>query len=265
MTDKITDDDDDGRLNFGYTGTSKNCSVLKKRSLDNEIPRKKKFSRPDANTTLIDHQKGVCANEIPAIMHEEQVEIRVDDAVTLVDPHDVRCDGQCLLWNKQLLQGGIYPGDLKICFPTFDDTYGNCNLDRTDFENRTIVSPDAAFQRKGALAFRMLTTKVKKPEQMLPDGSNRMLTQLEQSSLKLLVAQCYLDPNISSTEAAFVSTVPFVCEAYRCPLFNLTQEQFYKRVVQTFEAHPKRDTLPWNSTQAILDVALPTYLCRYYP
>jgi hypothetical protein len=154
---------------------------------------------------------------------------------------------------------------LKICFPTFDDTYGNCNLDRTEFENIKIVTPCKANRRKGVVGLKMRFAKVNFPVQMLPDGRNRILTPLEQSLLSLLVAQCYLDPNILSTEAAFISTVPFVCEAYRCPLFNLTQEQFYKRVVQTFEAHPKRDALPWKSTQAILDVALPTFLCRYYP
>jgi hypothetical protein len=261
MTDKIPDNNDDGRSISGYTGMNHNCSDVKKRSLDNEIPRKKKFLRTDTNKNLSGHQKGARVNEIAEIMQEKQV----DDAVIRDAPHDVKCDGKCVLWNDKLIRRGFYPGGLKICFPSFDDTYGNCNLDRTEFENTKLVSPCGARNKKAADGLKMLCLNVKMPLQMLPDGSNRILTPLEQSSLRLLVEQCYLDPNILSTEAAFISTVPFVCEAYRCPLFNLTQEQFYKKVVKTFEAHPKRATLPWMSTQAILDAALPTFLCRYYP
>jgi hypothetical protein len=265
MTDKIPDNNDDGRSIFGYTGINKNCSYVKKRSLDNEIPRKNKFLRMDTNKNLSDHQKGACVNKIPDIRQEKQVKTCVDDAITHDAPHDVRCDGKCLLWNDQLVRHALYPGDLKICFPTFDDTYGNCNLDRNEFENIKIVTPCKAFRTEALVGLKMCCAKVKIPVQMLPDGSNRILTPLAQLSLRLLVEQCYLNPNILSTEAAWVSTVPFVCEAYRCPLFNLAQEQFYKKVVQTFEAHPKLDTLPWKSTQAILDAALLTFLCRYYP
>jgi hypothetical protein len=82
MTDKIPDNNDDGRSIFGYTGINKNYSDVKKRSLDNEIPRKTKFLRMDMNKNLSDHQKGACVNEIPDIMQEKQVKTCVDDAVT---------------------------------------------------------------------------------------------------------------------------------------------------------------------------------------
>jgi hypothetical protein len=42
--------------------------------------------------------------------------------------HDTRCDGSCLPWNNEWLQGDLYPHAM-ICFPNFDLVYGNCSLD----------------------------------------------------------------------------------------------------------------------------------------
>ena len=236
-----------------------------KRSLEDEIPKKKKFQRVDVNNNHGDEKNGPWVDEKPE-SRGQKVGPSVFAAVTCDYPHDVGCDLTCTLWNNQLREKlGHYPEDMKICFTTFDDTYGNCNLHRTKFENASLSNPDLARSKKARDGLKMTLLNIQKPEQMLPDGSNKKLTSLEQKSLDMLVEQCYRNPNICSSKAAFVSEVPFVCEVYRSPLINLTQEQFYKRVVATFEAHPQRDLLYWKSTTAIRDASLPTILCRCYP
>jgi hypothetical protein len=49
------------------------------------------------------------------------------------------------------------------------------------------------------------------------------------------------------------------------PFFSLTQAQFYKRVVDTFEAHAQRSTLSWDSSKTLRDVQLPRVLLPSYP
>jgi hypothetical protein len=78
------------------------------------------------------------------------------------------------------------------------------------------------------------------------------------------VHQCYDQPVLSSNVAAFISKVPFLCECYRTPLLNLTQKQFYKWAVQTFEAHADRVNLFWDSSEEICDAELPRVLLPYY-
>jgi hypothetical protein len=81
----------------------------------------------------------------------------------------------------------------------------------------------------------------------------------------MLVNQCYDQPDVSSTEAAFVSKAPFLFECYRTPLFSLSQQQFYKRVVQAFEALSERATLSWDASEENCDADLPRVLLPYYP
>jgi hypothetical protein len=81
----------------------------------------------------------------------------------------------------------------------------------------------------------------------------------------MLVEQLYDEPYLSCNKDNFISKVPLLCECYRSPLFSLTQAQFYKRVVDTFEAHAQRSTLSWDSSQGIRDAQLPRVLLPYYP
>jgi hypothetical protein len=99
----------------------------------------------------------------------------------------------------------------------------------------------------------------------LRDGSNKKRSLREQRSLTMLVEQLYDKPYLSCNEDNIISKVPLLCECYRSPLFNLTQAQFYKRVVETFEAHAQRSTLSWDSSQGIGDAQLPKVLLPYYP
>jgi hypothetical protein len=61
--------------------------------------------------------------------------------------HDTRCDGSCLPWNNEWLQGDLYPHAM-ICFPTFDLVYGNCSLDRTMYENCAIQQPRDSYRTR---------------------------------------------------------------------------------------------------------------------
>jgi hypothetical protein len=54
--------------------------------------------------------------------------------------HDTRCDESCLPWNDEWLQG--------ICFLNFDLVYGNCNLDRTMYENCAIQHPRDSYRTR---------------------------------------------------------------------------------------------------------------------
>jgi hypothetical protein len=58
--------------------------------------------------------------------------------------HDTRCDGSCLPWNDEWLQGDLYPHAMT-CFPNFDLVYGNCSLDRTMYENCAIQHPHDSY------------------------------------------------------------------------------------------------------------------------
>ncbi len=57
--------------------------------------------------------------------------------------HEMECDGTCLRWTDDLLEAELFPLT-KICFPSFDDAYGNCSLQRTHYENRHILNPEGA-------------------------------------------------------------------------------------------------------------------------
>jgi hypothetical protein len=183
--------------------------------------------------------------------------------------HDTRCDGNCLTWRDDFLLAQLYPEE-KICFPSFDEVYGNCSMRRTNIENFHNINPDQAKMKRAATAVKMSCGIYDTPEKLLPDGSNKVLSDLEQRSLNMLVQQCYEETDLCTrlafrSETAFVTHVPYLCECYRTPLFQLTQQQFYKRVVKAFEEHPNRAELGWESSQAIDDAELPTLLLQYYP
>jgi hypothetical protein len=150
----------------------------------------------------------------------------------------------------------------KICFPSFDGVYGNCNIERTDYENRFIINNGLAENTKAKLGIKIVLNLEEKPVKQLRDGSNKKLSVLEQRSLTMLVKQLYDEPYFSDN---FIPKVSLLCECYRSPLFSFTQAQFYKRVLDTFEAHAQRSTLSWDSSQGIRDAQLPKVLLPYYP
>jgi hypothetical protein len=244
---------------------SKDCPS-KKRSIVDEIPRKTQFQRLTTTKSKTDDKKESLVNKVPEYRGK-----RYNPAATAVGDivcdyaHDTRCDGTCLLWTDDLLGPQMFPEDKKICFPSFDEDFGNCSAERTNFEICFKVSPDAALEARTKAELRVLTNLRVKPEKLLKDGSNKKLSDFEQRSLSNLVDQVYEQHDLSYSEAAFVSKVPLLCECYRTPLFCLNQKQFYKRVVQAFEAHACREILSWDSTEDILDVELPTVLLRHYP
>jgi hypothetical protein len=73
----------------------------------------------------------------------------------------------------------------------------------------------------------------------------------------MLVTQVYLQPQFHSSLAEFHSNVPALSEAYRTPLFESSQRDFYTLFVTTFEAHPAQEQIPWPLTAAVLEVAFP--------
>jgi hypothetical protein len=166
---------------------------------------------------------------------------------------------------RQISWQKLFPMEKKICFPSFDGVYGNCNIERTNYENRCIINEDSARKVKENIGLKIILNLKEKPVNQLPDGSNKKLGVLEQRLLTMLVEQLYDEPYLSCNEDNFISKVPLLCECYRSPLFTLTQAQFYKRVVHTFEAHAQRSTLSWDSSQGIRDAQLPRVLLPCYP
>jgi hypothetical protein len=179
--------------------------------------------------------------------------------------HNTRCDGKCLIWKDKFLDKQLFPMEKKIRFPSFDKVYGNCNIQRTNYENRFIINDGLAKDTKVKLGLKILLNLEEKPVKQLRDGSNKKLSLLEQRSLTMLVKQLCDEPYFSCNEDNFISKVPLLCECYRSPLFSLTQAQFYERVVNMFEAHAQRSTLSWDSSQGISDALLPRVLLPYYP
>jgi hypothetical protein len=152
----------------------------------------------------------------------------------------------------------------KICFPSFDEVYGNCNIEQTNYENQCIINESSARKVKANISLKIILKLKDKPVKQLPDGSNKKLSVLKQRSLTMLVKQLYDEPHLSCNEDNFISKVP-LCGCYRSPRFSLIQAQFYKRVVDTFEVHAQRSTLSWDSSKAIRDAQLPRVLLPYYP
>jgi hypothetical protein len=67
----------------------------------------------------------------------------------------------------------------KICFPSFDEVYGYCNIKRTNYENQCIINESSARTVKANIGLRIILNLKDKPVQQLPDGSNKKLSVLE--------------------------------------------------------------------------------------
>ncbi len=83
---------------------------------------------------------------------------------------------------------------------------------------------------------------------------------LEMWSVDDLVKEIYLEKKYHSSEHAFITSVPILCEMYRTPLFNTPPRNFYTLVVVSFDSHPARPQIPWESTDAIFQAKLPVAL-----
>jgi hypothetical protein len=77
--------------------------------------------------------------------------------------HDTRCNGSCLPWNNEWLQGGLYPHAM-ICFPNFDLVYGKCSLDRTMYENCANQHPRDSYRTRIELEEQIICALLYKPE-----------------------------------------------------------------------------------------------------
>jgi hypothetical protein len=235
----------------------------RKRSLVEEMPRKKQFQRRTSIMKLDNaKEESSSINKIPESRGNRYKPGAVEPIIYDY-AHDARCDGKCLIWNDKRLYEQTLSIEKKICFPSFDEVFGNCNIERTHYENQLIINKSYAKSINFGLKFGP-NLKVK-PVKQLPDGSNKKLSLLEQRSLTMLVKQSYDEPYISCNDNTIISKVSLLCECYRTPLFSLTQAQFYKRAVHTFEAHADRSTLSWDSSEAIRDAQLPRALLFYYP
>jgi hypothetical protein len=128
----------------------------RKRSLVEEIPRKKQFQCHTSIKKLGNaKEESSSVNEIP----ESRGKVyKADGAVEPIIcdyAHDTRYDGKCLIWKDKFLDKQLFPMKKKICFPSFDEVYGNCNIERTDYENRFIINEDSAEDRKQSWALRL--------------------------------------------------------------------------------------------------------------
>jgi hypothetical protein len=74
---------------------------------------------------------------------------------------------------------------------------------------------------------------------------------LEQMSVDMAVAQCYLDPRVTISPTGFLQIVPTLSEVYRTPLFDTTAQEFYTLIVDTFDRHPARAQVPWKTSGKI--------------
>ena len=85
--------------------------------------------------------------------------------------HDAECDATCTPWKDEFLKSQLFPEE-KICFPTFDDVYGNCNMVRTNYELCHKVSPDRAFQARGARELKMVLHALPAPTKKTRESYN---------------------------------------------------------------------------------------------
>ena len=74
---------------------------------------------------------------------------------------------------------------------------------------------------------------------------------LEQMSVDMAVAQCYLHPRVIGSPEGFLQVVPTLSEVYRTPVFETSAQAFYTLIVETFDRHPARDRVPWKTSRNI--------------
>jgi hypothetical protein len=88
------------------------------------------------------------ANDLPTFHGREYNPGAAYDSKMVCDSaHNTRCDGSCLAWNSEWLQGYLYPHAM-IFFPCFDMIYGNYSLDRTMYENCAIQHPRDSYRTR---------------------------------------------------------------------------------------------------------------------
>ena len=83
--------------------------------------------------------------------------------------HDAECNGTCTKWKDEFLKSQLFPEE-KICFPTFDEVYGNCNMVRTNYEQCHKVCPDLAFKSRGARELKMVLHALPAPTKKTSTG-----------------------------------------------------------------------------------------------
>jgi hypothetical protein len=150
MTDTMPDDTDEPKMKVLPTWSNHNLSNAKKRLVVNEIPTKMRFQCTNQSIAKVTKRTFDSGNQLNVQKYKPGA-----GADVICDfAHDTRCDGTCVLWNKNLLLEQLYPKE-KICFPSFDNVYGNCNMKRTKFENMFRVSPDQATLMKARHGLKM--------------------------------------------------------------------------------------------------------------
>jgi hypothetical protein len=172
-----------------------------------EIPRKKEFQCHTSIKNL-----GNAKEESSSVnkIHESRGKVYKPGPVEPIIcdyAHNTRCDGKCLIWKGKVLDKQLFPMEKKICFPSFDEVYGNCNIERTNCENQCIINEDSARKVKANIGLKIILNLKEKPVKELPDGSNKKLSVLEQRSLRMLVKQLYDEPYLSCNEDNFISKV----------------------------------------------------------
>jgi hypothetical protein len=76
----------------------------------------------------------------------------------------------------------------KICFPSFDKVYENCNMERTNYKNQFIINKSLfAKSTKANLGLKIVLNLKEKPVKELPDGSNKKPSVLKRKLLTMLV------------------------------------------------------------------------------
>jgi hypothetical protein len=123
--------------------------------------------------------------------------------------HDTRCDGSCLPWNDEWLQGHLYPHAM-ICFPNFDLVYGNCSLDRTMYENCAIQHPRDSYRTRIELEEQIDRGLLYKPEKTTICKKRKRFLLVEEIPLKKQF-QCH--PSIkklgnAKEESSLVNKIP---------------------------------------------------------
>jgi hypothetical protein len=158
----------------------------KKRTLVDEIPPKKQFQRPITTNNLSDNKKGSLVNKTPEY-NGKRYKPGAGEEIVCDYAHNTRCNGTCLSWKDQFLKGQLFSIEKKIRFPSFDDDFGNFNVNWTNFENLFKINLSMALSKKASVGPKIALLFNDKPEKLLPDGSNRKLSGPEQRSLTTML------------------------------------------------------------------------------
>jgi hypothetical protein len=148
----------------------------RKRSLVEEIPRKKQFQ---CRTSIkkLGNAKGESSsvNNIPEsggkVYKAGAIEPIICDYA-----HGTRCDGKCLIWKDKFLDKQLFPMKKKICFPSFDELY--IATSNGLITNQFIINDDSAEDTKAKLGLKIVLNLKEKPVKQLRDGSNKKLSRV---------------------------------------------------------------------------------------